>query len=45
MVTAIGDGKGPAALVTEIAKAEARITEIEAELARLAAGPPWGPWT
>jgi DNA invertase Pin-like site-specific DNA recombinase len=39
LVDAIGDGKGPAALVQEIAKAEARIKEIEVELARLAAGP------
>jgi len=39
MVDAIGDGKGPAALVQEIAKAEARIKEIEAELARAGGGP------
>ncbi len=39
LVAAIGDGKGPAALVKEIEKAEARVTEIEAELARLQAGP------
>ena len=39
MVAAIGDGKGPAALVQEIDRAEARVHEIEAELARLAAAP------
>lgn len=42
MVKAIGDGKGPAALVQEIAKAEAHVAEIEAELARLAAVPALG---
>jgi DNA invertase Pin-like site-specific DNA recombinase len=42
MVAAIGDGRGPAALVQEIAKAEARIKEIDAELARLAAAPALG---
>ena len=42
MVAAIGDGKGPAALVQEIAKAEARVAEIEAELARFAAVPALG---
>jgi hypothetical protein len=39
MVVAIGDGAGPKALVDEIKKAEERIAEIAAELARLAAGP------
>lgn len=39
MVEAIGDGRGPAALVQEIAKGEARIKEIEAGMARLAAVP------
>ena len=39
MVAAIGDGRGPAALVQEIAKAEARIKEIDQELGRLAAAP------
>ena len=42
LVAAIGDGKGPAALVQEIAKAEARVAEIEGELARLAAAPALG---
>jgi hypothetical protein len=42
MVAAIGDGKGPAALVQEIGKAEARITENEADLARLASAPALG---
>ncbi len=39
VVRAIGYGRGPAALVQEIAKGEARVKEIEAELARLAAAP------
>ena len=39
LVAAIGDGRGPAALVQEIARAEARIREIEAEAARLQAAP------
>jgi len=39
MVAAIGDGKGPAALVQEIARAEARVKEIEAEVARVQATP------
>jgi len=39
LAAAIGDGQGPAALVREINKAEARIQEIEVELARLAAAP------
>jgi hypothetical protein len=39
MVAAIGDGNGPSALVREIAKAEARVSEIDAQLVRLAAGP------
>ncbi len=39
MVEAIGDGQGPASLVQEIAKAEARVKEIERELVRLAAIP------
>lgn len=39
MVAAIGDGRGPAALVQEIGNAEARIKEIDAELARLEAAP------
>jgi len=42
MVEAIGDGQGPAALVQEIAKAEARIQAIEAELAGLRAVPTLG---
>lgn len=37
LVAAIGDGRGPVALVQEIARAEARLQEIEAEMARLAA--------
>ena len=39
MVAAIGDGRGPVALVREIAKAEARIQEIETEVARLETAP------
>ncbi len=39
MVEAIGDGQGPASLVQEISKAEARVKVIERELARLAAIP------
>jgi DNA invertase Pin-like site-specific DNA recombinase len=39
MVTAIGDGQGPKALVQEIATAEARVAEIEMERTRLTAGP------
>lgn len=39
MVAAIGDGRGPAALVQEIERAERRLKEIDAELARLAAAP------
>ena len=39
MVTAIGDGRGAATLVAEIAKAEEQIKALEIELARLAAIP------
>ena len=39
MIAAIGEGRGPAALVSEIAKAEARLQEIDAALARLIALP------
>ena len=39
LVAAIGDGRGPKSLVTEIEKAEARVAEIEAERVRLTAGP------
>ena len=39
MVAAIGDGKGPAALVREIEKVEARVQDIDAELARMTAVP------
>jgi hypothetical protein len=39
MVTAIGDGRGPAALVAEIAKAEEQVKALEIELAHLATLP------
>jgi len=39
LVAAIGEGNGSATLVQEIAKAEARVKEIEAGLARLATLP------
>ena len=39
LVAAIGEGKGPAALVQEIARAEARVREIGGERVRLAAAP------
>jgi site-specific DNA recombinase len=39
MVAAIGEGQGPAALVEEIATAEARVKEIEEDLGRLATLP------
>jgi hypothetical protein len=42
IVEAIGDGRGPAALVQEIGKAEARIKEIEAEMARWRTAPALG---
>ncbi len=42
MVEAIGDGRGPAALVQEIAKGEVRLKEIEAELASVASVPALG---
>lgn len=38
-MAAIGDGRGPVALVQEIAKAEARIKEIDTEVARLETAP------
>ena len=42
LVEAIGEGQGPAALVEEIRRAEARVQEIEAELARRQAAPVLG---
>lgn len=39
LVAAIGDGRGPAALVQEIAKAETRLKEIDGELTRLETAP------